>query len=476
MNILKSKRFRYGTFSTAMMLFAVVLFVLVNLLADGLNRSFDLTAEQIFSLREESREFLSTLDMDVTITYVIPPGQENSIIVQLMAEYAAASSHISTEIRDPMMNPILLSQLAEEAGVPNIVTGSIIVQSAAATRVVHPNHMVMFVYNQQGEAVGIRSFNFETEMTRAIHSVSQGTAPVVYFVTGSGEDALHPALISTLESENFIVREVNLLAQDVPETADILFIPMPTRDWGELKADRILAFLENQGRAFFAMHPHPLMERFEQVDRVLSAYGVAMGNGWIFEVDTDSHIGIPLHVIPHVTHHPIVNSLFEQDFMNYMHFPTYIRTLDIVRTSVTIEPLFVTSRIAFARTSNETVFEQRPNDTSGPFSMAVAITDHRFVAGNNIISRLVVASSDSILDNYFNTRIGGGNYHFIVNSLRWMSDRPQGIFIPSRAVPGNIPLVITAFQENVMMGIAVGAIPAVSLSIGIFIWFKRRHS
>jgi len=474
MKMLKEKRFRYGTFSTAMMLFAVVLFVLVNLFADELNRSFDLTAEQIFTLTAESNRFLDNLDVDVTIIHVAPVGGEHAIIAQLLEEYAAASRHITAEIRDPMLNPALMMQLANAAGIDTgIPNGSVVVQSATATRVIRPWEMIMMNINQQGQAIGIRSFNFETEITRAIHAVSQGVAPVIYYVTGSGEPPIEPGLRALLERENFVVREVNLVTHDVPETADILMIAMPGRDWAEIKADRIAAFLNAEGRAFIALNYS--LESFPQLDRVLSLYGIALGESLIFETNPHNHVQVPFFIIPDITEHPILDSHWEQNFVNLLVAPTYLRNLDTRLASVTIEPLFTTSRDAFARVGNEETWARVPGDIDGPFNMAVAITDSRFVE-TNLITRLVVVSNLGIIGDQVDLQIGGGNYQFVIDSLRWMSGRPQGIFIPARRPPGNSPLIINVFQERVMMGVAAVGLPLASIAVGIFIWFRRRHS
>jgi hypothetical protein len=107
--------------------------------------------------------------------------------------------------------------------------------------------------------------------------------------------------------------------------------------------------------------------------------------------------------------------------------------------------------------------------------MAVAVTDSRFVE-RNLITRVVAVSSLTILSDQVDLDIGGGNFQFVVSSMRWMSGQQQGIFIPGRRPPGNSPLILNVFQERVMMGVAVAGLPLASISVGIFMWFKRRHN
>ncbi|MCL2708066.1 MAG: GldG family protein, partial [Defluviitaleaceae bacterium] len=112
LNSLKDKKFRYGTFSTVMMMIAVAVFILINLVAGRINASYDLTSDKMFSLSKYSRDFVRGLEQDVTIYGLFPTGGENVMIKQLMEEYASLSSRISIEYRDPVLYPAFVEQYA----------------------------------------------------------------------------------------------------------------------------------------------------------------------------------------------------------------------------------------------------------------------------------------------------------------------------------------------------------------------------
>jgi len=479
MNMLKNKRFRYGTFSLILLLLAFVLFVFVNLFADEFNRSRDLTAEQLFTLTSHSQNFLANLDRDVHITYITRIGQGHPtifpIVSELLAEYAAASNHITYEMRDPMLSPALIHGFASRAGIEGgIPDDSIVVESGNAIHVITPNEMVTFDFNMFGQPTAIRSYNFESEITRAIHRLTQGDPPVVYFVTGSGEPAMHPGFLSFLAGENFDLREVNLLLEDVPESADILFITMPSRDWTELKAERVLNFLDDNGRAFIALHFNP--EAMPVLDSVLAAYGVAYGNHIILEGSATNMLQSPSFIVPNLTHHEILDNIYTHRMFNLLVEAVEIETLPIHRGTLDIEPLWITSRDAFARVGDDTTLTQLPTDISGPFDLAVAITDNRFIAGSTVTTQLVVVGNMGIISDTINANIGGSNAVFVRDSLSWLHGQPSGIFVPGRVPPGAAPLILTQMQTNVMTGIALGLIPVGVLAIGVFVWFRRRHN
>jgi len=480
MNILKDKRFRYGTFSTAMMLLAVVLFVFINLIADEFNRSFDLTPDGIFSLSPRSHEFLETLDRDVTITHVLQLGRGHDltpVISQLLEEYDSSSRHITVQERDPNINPMLIHQFAEAAGIEGgIPDGSVVVQSGNRIRVLRRDDMLSVERDMFGRVIAIRSLNFESEITRAIHYVTQGDAATIYYVTGSGEHDLSQMLVMFLESENFVVREVNLVTQDVPESADILLIPMPARDWTDVKAERILDFLIDEGRAFIAAHP--ALEDMPVFNGVLASYGVAPINHLVLEGNANNIFQQHAQfILPNRVEHEINENLRARNLPSLMVEATGIEAVDIRRGSTNIEPLLVTSRDAYARVDiEETTVTRIPGDLPGPFNLAVAITDSRFV-DRTYTTQLVVVGSMVTLNEVTLSLIGIGNFQFVLDSMRWLHGQPPSIFIPGRIPPGSgEPLVLTQLNVNVMNGIAVAGLPLVCIIIGVFVWIRRRHN
>jgi len=478
MNI-KDKRFRYGTFSTAMMLFAVILFIFVNLIADEFNRSFDLTPDGIFTLSARSHDFLETLDQDVTVTHVLRPGHGHPwthIISQLLEEYESSSRHITVQYRDPNLSPALIHHFAEVAGIEGgIEDGSVVVQSGNRIRVLDLFDMLIVDRNMFGQAVNIRSFSFEAEITRAIHYVTQGDPPIIYYVTGSGEHDLQPVLRALLESENFLVREVNLVTQDVPESADILLIPMPGRDWTDVKGERILDFLVDDGRAFIAADL--TFEDMPVFNSVLASYGVAPINHLVVEGNPNNIFQQRADfILPNISNHEINENIRGRNLVNLVAGAIGIETLDMRRGSTTVEPLWATSRDAFARVDiEETAATRVPGDIEGPFDLAVAITDTRFVEATHTTKLVVVGSMLVLNDSVLNVA-GPGNYQFVLDAMRWLYGQPPSIFIPGRVPPGAAPLMLTQMNVNVMNGIAVGALPLMCIALGVFVWFRRRHN
>ena len=473
MKLLKDKRFRYGTLSTAMMLFAVVIFVLVNLLADEFNMTRDLTNEQIFSLTSQSRNFLRDLDREVHITYITRTGNEEQIIASLLDEYMAASGMITVERRDPNVNPLFVHELAARAGESSLDEHSLVVESRGRITVVTPRAMLGQEFNWMTGQMITTSLNFESEITRAVHFVSQGDPPVVYFVTGSGESGLTSQFVSFLESENFVINEVNPIIEDIPEDADILFIPMPARDFTDVKADRILEFLQDGGNAYFALGLS--LDHLPNLSRVIGEYGMELEDFIVIEGDSRRFFTLPFNIFPVPVLHEITENLHVRNFSNAVIAPAAIRFSEVRRQTLDMAPLWLTSPDAFGRVDmEENTLSKVPSDVDGPFILAAWVEDRIWIT--DTLTRVVVTTSAEIAHPELVGVIGTGNWQFIVNAFRWMEEQPPGIWIPNRTPPGHAPLVLNEFQVNVRVMASMGLLPLSVIAIGAIVWYRRRHS
>jgi len=474
----KDKRFRYGSFSTVMIVAAVALFVLVNIIVDQLNISYDLTRERIFSLSDGSVTIARELTENVTIYSLWPTGQENFMFQQLLEEYASHSNRITVQNRDPLLHPGFVEYFAEPDQA--IANGSIIVVGPYRHRVIHAADLISTEldwgsFPPQQRLVG---FNIEPQVTNALNFVVRAESPVIYRVTGNNEFPLPPALINEMEMAGYEVREFNLMTQDVPEEADILFITLPERDWSPDQAQRILDYLENDGRAIFILGYRT--ERFPRFDEVLAAYGLALGDYVIIEGNPNNFFrNNPLMHLPDFMPGEITDMLIERNFMPLIGQPTGIDLLDLRRTGTTIEPLIRTSNQAYGRQDPlNTVLTRVPEDVAGPFYLAVTVEDVFWFAGENrtLSTRMVVISAETMLLEDFNTEVAGSNWSFLINSLNWLREEPSGVFIRSRAPATIMPLFMTEGQAITIAVVSVLVLPLIFAIGGLVVWLRRRNA
>jgi ABC-2 type transport system permease protein len=461
------------------MLLAVALFVLVNITASEFNHTWDLTAENLYTLTPQSHQFLRELQQDITLTLIAPAGTEEPMLVTILEEYANASSLITVNTRDPMLSPAFLQGFSSDLEGGMIPNHSIIVQSSTQYRVITPDLMFTLLFDAMGQVEGIASVNFERQITTAIHTVTQGQVATLYYITGSGEAPLEPPFIAYLETENFIVRNLDALAlmrDGIPADADILILSAPQRDWPTEKADRILAFLEDNGRALIVLEPQH-GNRKPNFDRVLAAYGIRASDFYIMDADTRNHIMFPMFILPDLWPHEIFLPLALDGRMNVLlAFASAIELMEIRRHSLEFDLLMTTSTSAFGRVNPEieSFLFHPEEDQPGPFIIATTIIDAN-PADWAQSTELVVISSGAIWEDHAREIIGDNNFAFVASSLRWLTGQGSGLFIPPRMPPGAAQLDLNQFQANMIAGFSVGILPLIIIAAGTFTWYRRKN-
>jgi len=460
-----------------MVIVAVGLFVLVNMVAGQLNISRDLTRDQIFSLSQGSINIVRDLTEDVTIYSLWPTGQEQFMFQQLLEEYATHSNRVTVTNRDPILHPQFVERFARPE--EPIADGSIIVVGPNRYRVIHASDLVSTEMDWNTWRERIRSFNIEPQVTNAINFVVAEDTPVIYRVVGNNEFPLPPALIQEIEMAGYEIREVNLLVNEVPEEADMLLITFPERDWSAYQADRILNYLQNDGRAMFVLG-YRGDTRSPEMDRVLADFGIRIGDYVIIEGNPNYfHMNNPLILLPDLVSNEITDGLIERDFTPFIQQSTGIEVLEMRRPRTQIDPLIRTSGQAYGRVDPDILTVTRaPGDVDGPFDLAVAVEDSNFVPalGDSLTTRIVVIGSESVLMEGHNAAREGVNWNFLISSLNWLREEPSRVFIPSQAPPATMPLSMTTGHAVLIAAFSVIVLPLMIGVAGLVVWLRRRNA
>ena len=469
---LKDKRFRYGSFSTAMVLFVIALFLLVNLVAGQLNVSKDLTQNKMYSLSRYTKEFLGTLEKDVTIYALFKTGQENLMFKQLLEEYAASSSHISVVYRDPVLYPAFVESYAKPD--ESIADNSVIVVSGNKHKIIHAADMVTYDYDYNTWQQYVSSIDIEPQVSNAINYVTLGETSVIYSVTGNNEIPVTANLVKQLELSNYEMREADLLLNEIPGDCDILFITTPSRDWSDDEAERVLKYLQNDGRAIFLLGYSQSL--YPTMNSVLAAYGVALGDYIVIEGDTRYYMGNQITLIGEFVPGDVTQNFIDKRYVPMMYQATGIDVLPLKKTSTKIEPLIVTSPSAYGKSNPESeTINKEPGDTEGPFNLAVTVTDSYYTDTNHY-TKMVVLSSIYMLSEGYNNAVSGTNWEFIVNSVNWLQGQDTSIYIPSKSPYSSAQLSFNQAQAGMMALVSVIILPIAIIAAGLVIWFRRRHN
>jgi len=160
---LKARQTKYAAFATAYILIFLAVVVVLNILANRFNKSFDATSNKRYSLSDQTAKIVRGLKQQATITYFNQSTRFREA-KDLLDQYANLSPKVKVEYIDPDKNP----QAAREAGIRSF--GTAVVQIGA----------------KKEEAKSMT----EEGITGAFIRNLKSNVRTVCFVSGSGENQI----------------------------------------------------------------------------------------------------------------------------------------------------------------------------------------------------------------------------------------------------------------------------------------------
>ena len=471
---INKKIMKNGSYSVILSVIFVVIIVVVNLIVDAFPSTYteiDVSDQQLFSIGDQTKDFLKELDKDVTIYQIAQSGSEDEVVSKLLKKYEEASDHIKVETKDPVVNPKFTSEYTDE----EVSSNSLIVVCEDRSKVVDYNNIYESSIDYNTYSYTTSGFDGEGQITSAISYVTSDNLPVLYTLDGHGEKSLDSTLQEDIEKANIEIKSLNLLTEEsVPEDADCLMINSPSTDISEEERDAIIEYLENGGKAMiFSDYTEGSMDNF---DAVLENYGVERVDGIVIEGDAQHYaMQMPYYLLPDVGSAEAVSDFSSQGYFILAPYAQGIRQLDNVRDTLTIESLLTTSDEAYSKTDlNTETLEKTDEDIDGPFDIGVSITEE---VDDDKTTQIVYYSTANLMDSQINQMVAGGNEQMITESLNWMcsTDETSTISIPSKSLEVSY-LTVTAYDAAYWKICVMGLIPGVFLVVGFVVWLKRRKA
>jgi ABC-type uncharacterized transport system involved in gliding motility auxiliary subunit len=434
----------------------IAVIVVVNVLADRYNKSYDATANKRYSLSEQTAKIVKGLNQDATITYFnqstrFRDGKD------LLEEYKNLSPKVKVEYVDPDKEP----QRARAAGVRNFGTA------------------IVRVGNKKEEAKTMTEEGITGAFIRDLKSNSR----TVCFVTGSGEHQIDDSdregfsqFKQLLAKDDYETKAVDLLQKpEVPSDCTTLVVAGPTRNYVQPAVDALKKYVEDGGRAFFMLDPPLKMGRSDIADNdaltsLLQSWGVTVDKDLILDLSPVGQIfglGPQVALVSSYSSQPIVSEIKR----TATGFPL-ARSIQIKNGDKTnVEKLFdsSTSSLATTNLSSDRVSVQDPNNKKGPLTLAAAGTYN--TGKQNSQGRFVVVGSSGWAANRFITFEGNGD--LALNAVNWLASDEDLISIRPKA-PENRRVTMTGRQFNAVLVTTQFILPLIVVVAGFGVWWKRR--
>lgn len=453
---LKARQTKFAAYAATYVLVVIAVIVVVNVLADRYNKSYDATANKRYSLSEQTAKIVKGLKQDATITYFnqstrFRDGKD------LLEEYKNLSPKVKVEYVDPDKDP----QRARAAGVRNF--GTAIVQ----------------IGDKKDEAKSMTEEGITGAFIRDLKSNSR----TVCFVTGSGEHQIDDSdregfsqFKQLLSKDDYETKAIDLLQKpEVPSDCTTLVVAGPTRDYVQPEVDALKKYVEDGGRALFMLDPPLKMGHSDIADNdaltsLLQSWGVTVDKDLILDLSPVGQIfglGPQVALVSNYSSQPIVSEIKR----TATGFPL-ARSIEIKNGDKTsVEKLFdsSTSSLATTNLSSGRVSVQDPNNKKGPLTLAAAGTYN--TGKQNSQGRFVVVGSSGWAANRFISFEGNGD--LALNTVNWLSSDEDLISIRPKP-PENRRVTMTQRQFNAVLVTSQFILPLIVVVAGFGVWWKRR--
>jgi len=490
----KAKSFRYGSAATAFTCAFIAVIVVFNIIFSALASRYmwyiDMTKEEVFTLSDAAKEFLSDVDEEVNIYFTSEPdelmnGKYSSwmkYIYNTALQLEAEFENIHVTCKDIIKHRAFFEPYRTTAAT-NIYTTSVIVESGSEIRVYA--YEAFFVQNEDGT---IWAYNGEKKMISGILQVTSAEMPIVYFTTEHGEDlsAEAAAFVNLFAENGFDARPIDLTKEEIDEDARIIIINDPVYDFIGAEADdesaneirKLDEFLDGFGCLYVFVSPDNAA-KLTNLSEFLEEWGIAFTpNTYIRDaehsVSTDG-----LSVVAEYDTETLGSSLYRDLTNNLSTLPK-----SISRYTMPIEILWEaggglsgTRDVSPVLTSYETA-EAVQNNTvvgEGKYNLMTISRELRIIDNEDYSSYVIVSGSpDFAAANYIVSNAYANAD--ILSAAMLATGRDMILAELKYKVFDDTDLTVTTAQANDWTVALVCVLPAVTAVTGLVIWVRRKHS
>jgi len=475
----QGRHVRYGSMAVGSVAVFLAILVGINWIANRRNLRWDLTEAQQFTLSDQTKQILGSLEQPLRVRAFhdggINSGATEASLRDRLDEYVYLSDQLQIEYLDVMRDPLP----AREAGITTVPT-------------------IIFEYEGRDERT---SATDEQSLTNALKKVIEGESKKMYFIQGHGEHNTmasdtrgYTNLATYLANDNFEV-DTLVLAQTgaIPDDATVVAIAGPTTDYFEPELDALRAFLARGGKLLMMLDPPasadapPLTGLIELAHEWAIDVGTNLvvdqsGIGQIFGAGAETPVAMPSasHSITRdmqvITAFPLARSVTPVDAGVESRFAQRL-----VETSA---QSWAESDLRGLFSNGQPEMDSDTGDLAGPVSLAAAVSAAAPDAPTPEATAetetpdttppetrvVVVGDSDFVSNGALNI---SGNRDLFLNMASWLAQQENLIAIRPRD-PQDRRITLTNDQIWLIQMVTILVIPALLFAVAVGVWWRRR--
>ncbi len=462
------KGIRLGAYSVMGIVVAAVVTVLINL---GLNYvpdryiAFDVTANKLYTLTEDTKEMIGGLNEDVTVYVLADEAAKDEDLDNTLQQIKGLSKHVTVNYIDPLANPKFYYNYVQEEPTGN----SLIVEGPKGSAVIDYNDIYQYDMNYATYQYTVTGYDGEGQILAAIARVTTEDPPIFYLIMGHDELAFEESFLKTLSKENLVYENLNLNTVDeIPEDAQGIIINAPASDYSEDDVTKIVSYLDQGGNALIApVWTDTDMKNFEQI---LEYYGISLVDGLIIEEDRTHYYQVPYWLFPDVEDTAVTKRVSGGSvFVPYASGLEYEEDVD----DLFYTPFLWTSSSAF---SKQEIFDGEDYSRSadavdGPFVIGLSVEKS---VGEDAVSRAAFVSSEQIFTSSADKVVPGYNMKLFGSIVSSLAEHESSVSVPVKYFDIGY-LTFSARTVYVVGFLSIILLPLSCLIVGLVIWLRRRR-
>lgn len=474
----------------------IALFILINSAVKYFDPApIDCTTSQDFSLTDESKERVKTVDKEVNI-YFVGWGEADPDYI-LAKQYHNANSKINVEIIDATEN----LEIANKYNVTND-DYVIIVECGEVSRTLYYYDDILS-YDANYNTVDLA----EQKITSAILNITSNEIPKAYFLTGYTQFNFTTSgglsiFAQYLGDEVLEYEELNILnKQKVPDDCDTLIIMTPDNDFDEMTANAIIDYIEKGGNILWLNGAYIENKDLKNVNKILAQYGVDKFDvGYVYETDINNTLlDSPSCFIPEIQDTDVTKNIYDS-IGTVFFIPTKININEDKLEDLNVErtDLVLSSDNTYFTTDTQGNMD-KSKDEKGGFVLGTQLTktisseneentenedtetvDSEVSGDNSIKSTLIIFGNDyfitdlQLASNVNPMALMPNNVDLALNSIAYLTDNDVNITIRKSYSDSQTTFNPTDGDKALIMKI-IFIVPVVIIAVGIIVWVLRKR-
>ena len=463
-----------GTTTLLLFLVIIAIYIGVTAILDKVTLpEIDCTKDKMYSLSEETKTKVKSIDEELTITLI--NFSKNQDLKDIVEKYKALNKNIKV---------IEVDNLEARADLINkysLTTDSSLIVVEYKEREKTLNSYNLFTYDYSTyEQIDTT----EEALTNAIVDVTNEEKEKVYFINNHNlfQEAAFATIEQAIKDDANEVEYIDLLTTGkVPDDCDLFVITTLKEDITKPEKDYIVDYINRGGKILFLCGETSKGDNLPNFNEILALYGISLEGGTIFE-------GVSSKMLPD---NPdiIVEDLENDSLTNNINMSLKVALVDatpitineekLEELAVEYETLITTSSSSFVRTNFNILTSSRTSFDSEESSYTVGVLATKTI-DENTKSKIIVYSNGIFATD---TPIQIGDYTYplsalynnsdvVANSVLYLNEKQDIITI--RKNYDTVTFTTTQAQQTIVK-LIIFMIPTLIILSGIFIWLIRRR-